>query len=404
MLRRLYVVAPLVSVALALALGCEDDPPPPPPPEPPPPPPPAVASPRPIATPAAFDLVATRNGALLAWGIPTRLGGGLRVLALDPIGRARGEEKPVVREGRAGGGGAAETIPPDAVEVAAAAGGGRLGLVWVLRDQTELSVVSALGDDGGETFGPPETLAPTAMARTGERGYLGAAASQAGEIAVVYRTDPGPCEDGRPEQCTRIFTRRLGGSEGGSGRGGVPMVIPDACPRAVVGDVQAGSSWYSAVCAIDPGRGRPAVTLYAIQFEPQYAQAVEILEGCDPRGLVPLPDGGVLAIGRCGSDLHAARLVESNRQLQELGATTIVPRCASARPVFEARGASGTVSVPLTAPVSRIEALLPEAIAPAGSRAVWTGESILVAVPIGAEVSLRRYACDGDAVTRSDTP
>jgi hypothetical protein len=45
----------------------------------------------------------------------------------------------------------------------------------------------------------------------------------------------------------------------------------------------------------------------------------------------------------------------------------------------------------LDAPQSRLEALLPEAIAPVGARAVWTGEALLVAVPDGSDLLLRRF-------------
>ena len=71
------------------------------------------------------------------------------------------------------------------------------------------------------------------------------------------------------------------------------------------------------------------------------------------------------------------------------------------RPTLTA-GPNAELALALTASQSRLEAWLPENVAPPGSRAVWTGESLLIAAPQSGEVSLRRYECvDGD-LTRTD--
>ncbi len=79
-------------------------------------------------------------------------------------------------------------------------------------------------------------------------------------------------------------------------------------------------------------------------------------------------------------------------------------QCDAGRPVLTFRGASfdeaalerqsGSVSMSLAESIGRIEALLPESIAPPGSRAVWTGESVLVATVVGRDVSVRRFQCE----------
>ena len=87
-------------VVVAL-LGCAD---PPPPPAPPPPLPPLapILAPRPIATSAAVDLVASGDSVYLAWGVPANDGGGVRLMELGPRGAPRGTERskrpPVVLE------------------------------------------------------------------------------------------------------------------------------------------------------------------------------------------------------------------------------------------------------------------------------------------------------------------
>ena len=67
---------------------------------------------------------------------------------------------------------------------------------------------------------------------------------------------------------------------------------------------------------------------------------------------------------------------------------------------------SSFVGVDTSAAEGRIEAWLPGSIAPDGSRAVWTGESVLVATPIGPEgsraVSVRRFQCERAALVRTD--
>ena len=37
-----------------------------------------------------------------------------------------------------------------------------------------------------------------------------------------------------------------------------------------------------------------------------------------------------------------------------------------------------------------------------GSRAVWTGEAVLIATPLGREVALRRYECGRGGFHRTD--
>ncbi len=387
----------LLAAAPLLAAGCKGHPKPKPKPKPPPLAP--LLGPRPVATQAAFDLVATGEGGVLVWGVPTARGAGIRAIAIDPLGGPRGSERNAVAPGHAAGGGNAEDIPPDAVEIAAAAGGGRLGVVWVLRNQTVLRVQAALGDDSAEAFSPPEDLAPTRMDKVGVRGQVAAAASPAGELAVFYREGDGPCEDGQPGTCARLEQRRLGAK---SGREGVPMVMHAPCDPPIVGDVFSGNSWYYAVCSEDTGR--PETTLFLIQFEPAYAHAEQLLGGCVPRGLTPL-DNAVAVTASCGDHLAGATL-GNDRHVHGPEALHMAVRCADGRPVIEGRGMGGgmVMHLPLGAPTSRLAALLPSKMAPPGARAVWTGEALLVAVPVGQDVAFRRYQCKDGDLTRTDGP
>ncbi|MEA5557330.1 hypothetical protein [Nodularia spumigena] len=46
--------------------------------------------------------------------------------------------------------------------------------------------------------------------------------------------------------------------------------------------------------------------------------------------------------------------------------------------------------------------MLDDEVAPPGSRAVWSGEVLLVAAPMEREVGIRRYECNEGALRRTD--
>jgi len=277
------------------------------------------------------------------------------------------------------------------------------------------------GPDSAEAFAPPEDLGRTSARSLGGRGLLAAAAADDGAVAVMHRAMPTPCDggpeaedtgddtetapdaDGTPDQaaaapggdCVRFFVRRLGA--GGDARRGVPIAAPRPCARGVVGHLWASDVWYYGVCTAE--RGPPASTVYAIQFDPEYAHAERLLEGCEPAGIAPL-DEGVLVSGGCGGDPRAVWIAEAGRRMARIGEAAPTVACREGRPVLSV----GEAVLTLSGPVARIETLLPDELAPPGARAAWTGEAILVARPVGPEVSLRRYQCDDGELGRTDVP
>jgi hypothetical protein len=63
------------------------------------------------------------------------------------------------------------------------------------------------------------------------------------------------------------------------------------------------------------------------------------------------------------------------------------------------RGQHGPgVVLPLTGPLSRIETWLAEDLAPAGARAVWTGQALLVAAPAEGGVRVRGHRCGQESL------
>jgi len=387
-----------LALALALASGCSEEEAasvePPPRVEPIPRAP--LAAPRAVAGPAAFDLVAVAEGALLVWGAPSERGGAILLLPLDRQGDTLGDEVRVFLPELPTDGDALLRVAPEAVEVVAATGGGRLGVAWLSRYSGQYEVLAGPGDAGAARVSPPRRLARLRGIPHG-RGHVAVAGSGAGDLRVLHEAGRGRCPGGRG-RCARFSVRGIGRT---GGREGVPLSVPEPCVMPITGFAFTGGSWYYGVCALRDES--PTTTVFAIQYDPAYAHSEDVLAGCPPAGMVPLPDG-VLAVGRCEGGAKAARVRDAGRQVFEVGAVAGEVGCDEVRPVLRAGEGAEALSLTLDAPTERIESLLPERIAPAGSRAVWTGEAILVAVPLGPEVSLHRYACEDGALVRTQLP
>lgn len=360
-----------------------------------------LAGPRAVATPAAFDLVGVPGGAVLLWSSPATDGGGVTLSMLDPVGTVRGDERSLFSRPATD----AAPVAADAVEIAAASGGGRLAVAWVARIQPELRVLATHGPASAEAFAPVEDLGELRVDTVGHRGMVAAAAGEDGNVAVMHRGMPGPCPPGEGAAgedvgCVRFALLRLGDVAADSRRG-LPLAAPAPCERAIAGYLSSGGVWYYGLCT-DADR-RPTTTVYAIQFDPQYAHAEPVLAGCEPRGMAPSANG-VLVTGHCDGSLTAVKLEEAARRRSEIRSVQASVACVDGRPRFTLTGEDGVMTHAVTGPASRLEAWLPEEVAPPGARAVWTGDALLIAHPVGREVSLRRYECAGDELARTDQP
>ncbi len=394
--------------ALALALtACSDPPAAPTPPPPPPEPPVSIAAPRPVASSIAFDLVHTPGGAVLAWGTPARNGGGVRALALDPLGSPRGTEVDVVRQGAARSG-SSDSAPGQIEELSITSSGTRLGLAWVVSSPSP-AAQATFSTQETEGFAPPQTLGPTVSLVPGSRaarGRIALSTRDDGALVVSHRIEDGPCSEaiaaeagaGRLE-CAR-FARAQLDAISAPVEAEPPMEIPAPCPSLLTGSVTAAGTWFYGICHLVPG---PVTTVYAIRPAISYAAANDALPGCMPDGLVPLADGAALT-AVCESGRSAAILDGTGRVTTTIGALSSDVACEGGRPVIVVPAAPAPLRVPLLASVSRIEGLLPERVAPRGSRATWTGSALLVAAPLESEVSLRRYECREQGLVRTDLP
>lgn len=400
-------------LVLAMALcGCSDPPPPREVPRPEAQPPVPIAAPRTVASPLAFDLVHTPGGAVLAWGTPARNGGGLRALALDPLGTPRGTEVDVVRRGEAQSG-SAEEAPRQIEELTMASSGSRVGLAWVLGGLTP-SVQATFSAQEADGFAPPTTLAPTVALVPGSRASRGRVAistREDGALVVTHRLEDAPCSDAVAAEtgttdasCGRIARTELDALVAAL-TPDPPLEVPSPCPALLPGAVTTAGTWFYGICHLGSGAGgvAPVTTLYAIRPSISYAAANETLAGCVPESVVPLPEG-VAVVGACEGTRRIAILDATGRETAVIPTPTTDVICEGGRPVILITGEATPRRIPLLAAVSRIEAFLPERLAPRRSRALWSGSALLVAAPLDAEVSLRRYECRELGLTRTDIP
>ncbi|MEM9196172.1 MAG: hypothetical protein AAGF12_43810, partial [Myxococcota bacterium] len=145
--------------------------------------------------------------------------------------------------------------------------------------------------------------------------------------------------------------------------------------------------------------GTRSVTAYAIQFEPQYAQAVELMPGCTPVGASPFGSSAAF-FSTCGSARNVALLADAAQERNIVGEAEPVVECEAGRPKFLLAGDTEA----LGGAREGIEHLLPDRVAGPRSKAIWTGEAILVASPRGNEVVVNRYECVENQLSSTSSP
>jgi hypothetical protein len=106
--------------------------------------------------------------------------------------------------------------------------------------------------------------------------------------------------------------------------------------------------------------------------------------------------GDIWLTGRCGSSIagvHSRGIALDPRKL-DLAAVDV--SCRGDRLLLRIADQMAK----LREPANRLAAVLPRDIAPTGSRAVWTGETLLVATPHEGRLSVARHRCDEHDLVR----
>ncbi|HEX3773372.1 MAG TPA: hypothetical protein VHV51_02850 [Polyangiaceae bacterium] len=330
----------------------------------------------------AFDLVVTDSGAALIWANAHERG--LSLSLFDELGAERRSE-PAFDEGAGAGDNATDAR---IAEVSAVTRGSELAIAWLEQrgsDARTRAVIRSTTDSGsaprvleiGPVFPPiSRPRGNIALTRANDR------------FLLLARGEKEDCVDPTERDCVGFGFHRLEGTS--AARQNLPLSVPLPCEQNSVSFAVAGSRWYYGVCS--RATGKPITTLFTIQTDPEYARADRILEGCLPLGALA-QGSDLLVVGDCSGERRGARMHSGNAEASELGVNRIDAICDAGRPILHQLGQNG-LELPLDGPRDRLEAFLPQNLAPPNARAVWTGQRLLVASPAHGKIILKSYQCD----------
>lgn len=345
-----------------------------------------------LTSSAAFELVASTEGAVLSWAAgPCSEGVHVQRFATD------GE--PVAEPVRLDGCG---PLPSAAqiVQLSAVADGGKLGLAWIAQTESEAQVLGSFGADSGASFAPTLLLGAAATSASPGRSGLSMAGAESGQMRVSWRATDDRCSTGE-ERCARVFTTSHPPAQEVAARGSDVREVPVPCPDLLVGSLWRQGIWYEAFCALDGPQAEPVTEVYAIRPEIFYAEAFPVLAGCSPLGVAPAPRG-VLVLGMCADGLRVHALGESHRDVIRNPVRDV--RCESGRPTFMIRNGQGqSIVYKLDAPTDRLELWLSGRLATSESRVAFTGRTLLVATVQDMKLNVQAWKCQGERLV-SDSP
>ena len=341
----------------------------------------SAASTRPVALLAGgFDLTSVEGGAALVVADPSQAG--LSLTLFDEAGAAR-PARPLF-----------DAKAPDAPrgvvdisEVAAAGLGTDLAVVWLEKSTNEArgrGILRRLIEPGNA---PLVDLGAMLQPVSTPRGNLAIGSSE-GRFLVLARGQKTACVDPTQGDCVGFDFFRL--AAGSNAHPGPPLAVPLPCAQNSVSFAVSGGRWYYGVCSL--ATGKPLTTLFSIQNEPAYARADRVLEGCLPMGAVADGDSLVI-IGDCAGTRRGVRVRGGNARLEDVGVEHLDAVCEAGQPLIRQLGAGG-LHLSLGARQDRLEAFLPANYSLPQARAVWTGQTLMVAGLVGGRVALKGYRCD----------
>jgi hypothetical protein len=335
----------------------------------------------PLASPAAFELVALPDGVGLFWGPPE---GGVSFSRLDAVGRRDG--KPVV---------VAPAETGFAIELAAASQETRVGVAWARKGKAgDKSSLGVLGDAATRSFGDRFELGALALGPDDERGQLAVSVNDGGAFVALRRGTEERCPSDPKGRCIGFAFKEIG-AKGRADRG-LPMAVPKPCARALVGSVSVGQRAHYAFCSEE--NGAPTITHFMRQLNPFYVDVFRVLDGCKPVGMTRMGDEALIvadcAKGREG--MFVGGMGQKPRRV-EIGKAEL--SCPLGKPKLRAPG-DHPLDYDFSAPRDGLAPILPRELAPPGSRAVWTGAAIIVASAVGGGLEIARHECQRGLMTR----
>ncbi len=290
-----------------------------------------------------------------------------------------------------------QQIAAHSVEISVATAGPMLGIGWLERDRSRVRSFATLGDLDTMVFRQEAMdLGPTELGRVGKRGHVAVDASSDGELVVLRRGSVVPCTEQSDQPCTGFDFFRL--RPEGAAKRGLPLAVPEPCDVGIAAFSSTPGRRHYGVCTRKAGKR--TTTVFSIQTDPEYAQANDVLPGCGPRGSVVLGDVTFVSAD-CARGRRAVRIVGGGAPSVSHDFSGAELSCDGDRPRLEWPH-DPALSYRLSKPAPRLAGVLPEKMAPGASRAVWTGSALLVLVPTGDGVSLRRYQCVAGAMVLAD--
>jgi hypothetical protein len=342
-----------------------------------------------LTSAAAFDLAPTSNGAVLVWAPKNQSLGAVRVAAFRADGSQESPSRELV---------ARTALAGNVEELAVlAAPRGHLALAAVERRFGTARVVA--GEAAATAVIVPSEIAKTAAAAGAERGNLALSGDpmRSDSVSLLARAGDAECVDTRRRECVAFAWWRLSFDRTESR--GLPLSVPKPCTSHALSLLNEPRGMHYAVCSESAGAAERSTTLFTIQNTPEYARADTVLKGCQPLGLFAADDA-VWLVGDCAGKRRAARAGADNAPVEVREIASPRLECVSGRAFVHA----GPVDVGLTTARAGLETVLPSALAPRGSRAVWTGAALVVAHAQRTRLELERYACEGASLRQLTAP
>lgn len=335
----------------------------------------------PLSSPSAFELVTVNDGVALFYGKPE---GGVVFQKLDGAGKPDG--KPV------------EVAPANsgfALEIAAASQVSRLGVAWAQKNaKGEKSTLGALGDAATRSFGESFELGALELEAGDERGQLAVGVNDDGAFVALRRGKEERCANDVHGHCIGFAFREIGAKD--RPERGLPLSVPNPCARSLVGFVSIGQRFHYAFCSEE--KGSPAITHFMRQLSPFYVDVHRLLERCKPIGLTRVGDEALL-VAECEKGREGFFLSGMGSTPKSVDIDKVELSCPLGKPKLRAPG-DHPLAFDFAEARDNLAPLLPKALASAGSRAAWTGTTILVARTLRGELVIDRHECHRGLLTR----
>lgn len=374
---------------------------------------PPLPAARELASTIGFDLIATDDGATLVYGPAFQHGGGLSALFMSPEGAIVGGEVELLAGVTLPGSRAQLRTPWTAVEVSAAMGAGRLGVAWVEsfdRRRTIRRGIGSVTNTGGPEieFGAVQTLSETAAEpEIGRSIGMVYGADDSDAFSAMYPAGNCPSDF---ESCIEMRFSSFGIGAQTRSRGPA-IAIPSPCESPLRGLLRTSDGFDYAVCS--SARGTPEVSVFTIDYEPEYARAESLFAGCHGREL------GLLAASKDGTHTDFSRrtlLANCDGEIsaaiiggEELAQIDDEPNldCVGDDLRWSLEDGTEEHTAVWRVPSSHLAGLLPYSLQGARdgvdrARAVWTGKALLVAYPQNHTLVTRRYVCIRGSLYHAD--